>query len=138
MQSFISNLKHQSPLTVILAALAGYVATYIWSYIPFVSKIFYGDIAGPTALVPFTVTLWYFVNPLLNTIALAMLLDQKGARHGFSLGLIVTLFFSGTAYLASTFGTGQPLIPALTLVMFIWNLLFYAVPSTLLGHLRKS
>lgn len=137
---FINNLKHAGPLAIILAALAGYVANTLWYYIPFISKTYFGDMTAPTlGAMPFGIFAWYIGNCILNTIGVALLIDKKGAWNGFLVGFIISLFFSGTAYLASYLGAGTPLPPLeISLIITIGNLLFYAVPSTLIGHLRKD
>jgi hypothetical protein len=87
----------------------------------------------------FGAMVWYLINPLLNTIGMAMLMSEKGALQGFFLGLIVTVIFNGTAYFASLVGNPQGFPPAeYLLVTLIGSLLFYALPATILGHLRKS
>ncbi len=96
---------------------------------------------NPTTLgtMPFTVFAWYIGNSLLNTFGLALLINKRGAWNGFLVGLIVSLFFSGTAYLASYLGVGTPLPPLeILLISTIGTILFYSVPSTLIGHLRKD
>lgn len=137
---FIDNLRHAGSLVIILAALAGYVANMVWYYIPFISNIYFGDVAPPTfGAMPFPVLAWYIGNCILNTIGIALLINKKGAWNGFLVGLIVSLFFSGTAYLASYLGAGTPLPPLeISLIVTVGSLLFYAVPSTLIGYLRKE
>ncbi|MBP9782237.1 MAG: hypothetical protein KBC50_00695 [Candidatus Pacebacteria bacterium] len=137
---FINNLRHAGPLVIILAALAGYVANMVWYYIPFISNIYFGDTVPPTfGAMPFAILAWYIGNCILNTIGVALLINKKGAWNGFLVGLIVSLFFSGTAYLASYLGAGTPLPPLeISLIITIGSLLFYAVPSTLIGYLRKE
>lgn len=137
---FIDNLRSAGPLAIILAALAGYVANSLWYYIPFISKTYFGDTAAPTlGAMPFAIFAWYIGNCILNTIGVALLVNKKGAWNGFLVGLIISLFFSGTAYLASYLGAGTLLPPfEISLIVTIGNLLFYAVPATLVGHMRKD
>lgn len=137
MQSLISNLKHQSFLTIILAALAAYAANYIWYYIPFVATIAFNGAPAPAAP-PFSVMMWYFINPLLNTVGIAALLERKGAANGFAVGTAVALFFSFTSFLSYYLFVPQLPPLGLTLVSLVGYLLFYALPGTILGHLRKS
>ncbi len=140
MKPFIENVKSAGLLTIILASVAGYIINSVWSYIPVVSRIFYGEAPAPLlSSVPFHVFAWYLVNVFLNTIALSMLIHKKGALNGLTVGLIVGLFFGGTAILGAYLGTGTP-FPSVEfiLVSLISAVLFYCVPAALVGHLRKQ
>jgi hypothetical protein len=137
---FIENVKSAGLLTIILASVAGYITNSVWSYIPAVSKIFYGDApVAPLSSMPFNVFAWYLANIFINTIALSMFIHKKGAVNGLAVGLIVGLFFGGTAILGTYLGAGAPLPPGeFILASLISNVLFYCVPAALVGHLRKQ
>ncbi len=137
---FIENVKSAGLLTIILASIAGYITNSVWSYIPVVSKIFYGDApVAPLSSMPFSIFAWYLANIFLNTIALSMFIHKKGAIHGLIVGLVVGLFFGGTAFFGAYLGSGNPL-PSVEFILasLISNLLFYCVPAALVGHLRKQ
>jgi hypothetical protein len=96
---FIENVKSAGLLTIILASVAGYITNSVWSYIPAVSKIFYGDApVAPLSSMPFNVFAWYLANIFINTIALSMFIHKKGAVNGLAVGLIVGLFFWWNCY----------------------------------------
>lgn len=137
---YIENLRQAGALVIILSGIAGYIANSFWYYIPFVSKAYFGEAQAPSMLsMPFAVFAWYLTNSILNTIGLALFINKKGAANGFVVGCIVSIFFSVTAYLASYFGTGNPLPPvSVSLIIVVGNALFYCVPAILIGHLRKS
>ncbi len=137
---YIDNLRQAGALVIILAGITGYIANSFWYYIPIVSKTYFGETQVPSMLsMPFIVFGWYLANSILNTIGLALFINKKGALNGFIIGLFVSTFFSLTAYLASYLGTGTPLPPlSVSLIVIVGNLLFYAIPATLIGHLRKD
>lgn len=142
-QILLSNLKNQNPLIIFLVALTSNAIYGIWSQLPVVTTIMYGSALPPISpelMPPYVVgSLLYFINMLLCTIGLSLLIPKKGALIGFSVGLIVAIFFAMNGYL-SAFAPNIYTLPSTETLMvsFISFLLFYGLPGILLGHLRKE
>ncbi len=141
-QSFITNLKQQSFVSIVLTTIVANTLYGIWYSIPFVSYAVYGnlDIANPVNQSTFFMaTMFSLLNMLIAVLGLALLISKKGALSGFVVGSIVAIFFSINAYL-SGFSYAPDLMPSTTAVLMsaLSFMIFYALPGTLLGYLRKQ
>ncbi len=141
-QPFITNLKQQSVVSILLTTIVSNTVYGIWYSIPFVSYAVYGnlDISNPqTQKAYFLATVFNMLNMLISVIGLSLLISKKGAFTGFIVGSIVAVFFSINAYL-SGFSYAPDLMPPTVAVLMnaLSFMIFYALPGTLLGYLRKQ
>lgn len=142
LQPFISNLRQQSALSLVLVAIVSNALYSFWYQIPFVATLLIGL---PVSTEPLSQTVYFgmTVSGLLNmfvaTVGLALLIPKKSAYAGFIVGGIVALFFSMNAYMSS-FISSPSMLPPLSFIAlnFASLLVFYAIPGTLLGYFRKE
>lgn len=138
MQSFISNLKQQSVISILLTTIVSNTLYSFWYQIPWVAKTIYGDM--PVSTQPmFGLTVGTYINMLVAVVGLSLLISKKGVLHGFTVGAIVAICFTINSFIYSfvTYplpGTGTPYALATSLGL----ILFYAIPGALLGYFRKD
>lgn len=139
-QFLLSNIKQQHVLSIVLVTIVTNTLYSLWFQVPFVSNALFGT--EPVALSTtayFGMTLFNLLNALVAVIGLSMLIPKKGLTAGFFIGFIVATFFSMNGYL-SWYISAPDMLPSAKIITltYVGLMIFYALPSTLLGYLRKE